>query len=711
MRDVTELVTRARGGDREALAALVEAVQDDIWRFQLSRHRSAADAEDATQETFVRMMASLGELREPGAFRGWLYRIALNEALQSGRRRAAGEKALAASASINTKEEETVDRSELRQAVRRAVGGLEEELRTAVELRYEHGLAYADIAQAMDCPEGTVATRLRRAHEKLKQLLAGAGVMVALAAIEAELSAAPGVAAPPRLTGRLSRMAREGRSPGSPVPTGPRPRTVAAGFALTALLAAIVAWRAVVASKDTDDGTASLPGTVARAAAPAAGEAGAAPADPTKPAPVVPPPTEAASARVRVRVVQRGNGEPIPGAAVTLVPAGEWAVKPAPVTGTTDAHGEWVAAVANGPWQIEARGPGFLFTTIDNLVRRGRAEAVTAEGEPAPEEGEVRQQLEFRATGGSEVTRDVRLSPAARITCRVVGSSGLPLAGVTVTRGHQTIIFGEVTCGFDDKEYLPLEQKTDSEGRFVLDGVHPEGTLRLSLRFPGYATRDLDLPLAETGEQTLRMLEARRIDGTVTDAFGRPIAGVRFLFRPDVAATDTALKALAGTTDELGAYAFEAGEAGARMLVAWAPGYVPTVVDLMKAPPGRLNITLPRAEGTLRGRVLSGKAEVPLAGARVAIARMVVAGTEGDIEIVYHGEGAFWLPLDGTHGRALLSKKESAPSVLTAEDGTFLLEGIPPGATIGVSHRDHGLEELRVPASGTIEVRLAKFHE
>ncbi|MBI2923089.1 MAG: sigma-70 family RNA polymerase sigma factor [Planctomycetes bacterium] len=87
MRDVTELVKRARGGDREALAALLEAVQDDIWRFQLSRHRSEADAEDATQETFVRMMSSLGELREPGAFRGWLYRIALNEALETGRRR------------------------------------------------------------------------------------------------------------------------------------------------------------------------------------------------------------------------------------------------------------------------------------------------------------------------------------------------------------------------------------------------------------------------------------------------------------------------------------------------------------------------------------------------------------------------------------------------------------------------------------------------
>ena len=709
MRDVTELVTRARSGDREALAALVEAVQDDIWRFQLSRHRSEADAEDATQETFVRMMSSLGELREPGAFRGWLYRIALNEALETGRRRAAGAKALAASASMGTREEETVDRSELRQAVRRAVGGLEDKLRTTVELRYEHGLAYADIAQAMDCPEGTVATRLRRAHERLKQVLAGAGVLVALAAIESELSAAPRVQAPPRLAGRLSKLARENRLGEPPVAAGPRPRTVVAGFALTAILAAIVAWRFGFGSKPEAGGSASPSGTVARAPAPPSGEAGAAAGETAKPAAPAPIPPEAASARLRVRVLRRDGGEPVAGAAVTLDRGGERPGTRPAVTGTTDAHGEWVADVEAGPWGISARAPGFVGTRTDCLVRANRANLDVGEDEEPPDPVPIYDEFRVTATAGMETARDIRLSPAGSLTCRVVTPSGLPLAGVAVKRGAQTLVIRECRFSFDDEHYLPYEFLTDSEGRFTVEGFVPEGTLRLSLHRPGLATRELDLNLAATGEQTLQMNEARSLDGIVTDPFGRPLAGVRFLFRPDLSAADTSLKALPGTTDEVGRYAFDAGEAGVQMLVAWAPGHVPTIVDLTKAPPGRLNITLPVAEEKVRGRVLSGKAGVPLAGARVTLSRMEFAGTEGDVELVFHGQGAWWVPREGIRGYAVLSETEAPPSVLTAEDGTFTLEGVPPGASVGVTHEEHGAQEFVVPASGTLEVRLGKL--
>ncbi|MBI2923090.1 MAG: carboxypeptidase regulatory-like domain-containing protein [Planctomycetes bacterium] len=304
-----------------------------------------------------------------------------------------------------------------------------------------------------------------------------------------------------------------------------------------------------------------------------------------------------------------------------------------------------------------------------------------------------------------ETARDIRVSPAGRMTCRVVNAAGIPIAGVSVARGPQTLRIRECTFSFDDEGYLPGEFRTDSEGRFNLEGFIPEGTLRLSLRHPGLAPRDVDVDLAGKGEQTLRMTEARPLAGSVTDAFGRPVPNVRFLFRTDLSDVGASLKALPGTTDELGRFAFEAGEAGSRMLVAWAPGHVPTTFDLSKSP-ARLNITLQAATGKLQGRVLSGKAGVPLAGARVTLSRMVFPGAEGHVELAFYELGAWWRENEEIRGYGVLSEGEVPPSTVTAEDGTFTLEGLPPGASVNVSHEGHGTQEIVVPASGTLEVRL-----
>jgi len=78
-----KLVEQAVRGDRDALAALVAEVQADVWRLMLSQLRNTADAEDATQETFRQAVASIRDLREPRAFAGWLYRIALDKAREA----------------------------------------------------------------------------------------------------------------------------------------------------------------------------------------------------------------------------------------------------------------------------------------------------------------------------------------------------------------------------------------------------------------------------------------------------------------------------------------------------------------------------------------------------------------------------------------------------------------------------------------------------
>ncbi|NUN50930.1 MAG: sigma-70 family RNA polymerase sigma factor, partial [Candidatus Brocadiae bacterium] len=191
MKPCTDLVIRARSGDRAALEPLFREVQGDVFRLLLSELRNQADAEDAAQETFRQAVESIGSLRDPGAFPAWLVRIALEKA-RTLRRRAtaeqrAGEEKARRSGTQGEEATMQAERNELGGRVRSAVDGLEPELRTAVRLRYEHGMTYEEIAEATDAPGGTVAWRLSEAHRRLQRVLAATGVVLAIAALEREL--------------------------------------------------------------------------------------------------------------------------------------------------------------------------------------------------------------------------------------------------------------------------------------------------------------------------------------------------------------------------------------------------------------------------------------------------------------------------------------------------------------------------------------------
>ena len=184
MKSCPELVNGAqRDRTAESLGALIAATRDDVFHF-LGRHDGdAADAEDATQETFRQMSGSRPSLREPAAFPGWIHRIALRAAHETIRGRGARRK-LAEDLSRNAPATEEAamsdaERRETRGIVRSAVDALDADLRATVILRYEQGLSYAEIADAMECPEGTVGKRLHTAHERLQKSLAGAGVATA----------------------------------------------------------------------------------------------------------------------------------------------------------------------------------------------------------------------------------------------------------------------------------------------------------------------------------------------------------------------------------------------------------------------------------------------------------------------------------------------------------------------------------------------------
>lgn len=187
-----ELVTRAQNGDKKAFELLVVKYQRRIARLLSRLIRDPIEIEDVTQEAFIKAYRALPSFRGESAFYTWLYRIAINTAKNylaaNGRRPqiATGygedeDESLDVTEQIpdfNTPESELSNR-QIVSTVNEVVDGLPEELRVAITLREMDGLSYEDIASLMNCPIGTVRSRIFRAREaiaaKLRPLLESVG--------------------------------------------------------------------------------------------------------------------------------------------------------------------------------------------------------------------------------------------------------------------------------------------------------------------------------------------------------------------------------------------------------------------------------------------------------------------------------------------------------------------------------------------------------
>ena len=183
-----ELVRRVQKGDKRAFDALVLKYQQRIIKL-ISRYvRDQDEVLDIAQETFIKAYRALANFRGDSAFYTWLYRIAINTAknhLVAQSRRPPDTDIDAADAvqydmdSSKLREtdlpEQLVQRDKLEVAIYDAIAALPEELRTAITLREFEGMSYEEIAQAMECPIGTVRSRIFRAREaieaKIKPLL------------------------------------------------------------------------------------------------------------------------------------------------------------------------------------------------------------------------------------------------------------------------------------------------------------------------------------------------------------------------------------------------------------------------------------------------------------------------------------------------------------------------------------------------------------
>jgi RNA polymerase sigma-70 factor (ECF subfamily) len=178
-----ELVRRAQRGERGAFDLLVLRYQHKVIKLVARLLRDPTEAEDVSQEAFVKAYRALGSFRGDSAFYTWLYRIAVNtarNAMASRQRRPLDYEAELSEGEQSTVEsrlrhtdtpEATVLSEEIRETVNRAVAALPEDLRTAIILREVEGLSYEEIAAAMDCPVGTVRSRIFRAREAIDRSL------------------------------------------------------------------------------------------------------------------------------------------------------------------------------------------------------------------------------------------------------------------------------------------------------------------------------------------------------------------------------------------------------------------------------------------------------------------------------------------------------------------------------------------------------------
>ncbi len=174
------LVERVQAGDKRAFELLVMKYQRKVHRLLSRFIRDAAEVEDVAQDAFIKAYRALPQFRGESAFYTWLYRIAVNTAknfLVSQGRRAP------TSTDANAEEAETFDDADqlreistpesvlhgkqVAETVNRAMDELPEELKTAITLREIEGMSYEEIAAVMNCPIGTVRSRIFRAREAI----------------------------------------------------------------------------------------------------------------------------------------------------------------------------------------------------------------------------------------------------------------------------------------------------------------------------------------------------------------------------------------------------------------------------------------------------------------------------------------------------------------------------------------------------------------
>ncbi len=178
-----DLVQRVQNGDKQAFNLLVQKYQFRIKHLVGRFVKDESEQEDIVQEAFIKAYRAITRFRGDSAFYTWLYRITVNTAknylVASGRRPPARDVDLdevvhsrGADGLVETNAPDKIlENDQLVCAVKQAIANLPDELKEAIQLRELDGLSYEDIAQVMECPIGTVRSRIFRAREAIERAI------------------------------------------------------------------------------------------------------------------------------------------------------------------------------------------------------------------------------------------------------------------------------------------------------------------------------------------------------------------------------------------------------------------------------------------------------------------------------------------------------------------------------------------------------------
>jgi len=173
LQEAAEVVAACQQGDPVAQHRLYEASHQNVYRLMV-RMVGVQEAADVTQQVFLQAFRKIGQFSGQSQFGTWIYRVAVNEALQHLRR--------SKRSKMQVLEQEPTDRSpdghknvDDKELLEQALARLEPELRSTFLLREIEGLSYEAIAVALEIPEGTVGSRLNRARRELQRTLVELG--------------------------------------------------------------------------------------------------------------------------------------------------------------------------------------------------------------------------------------------------------------------------------------------------------------------------------------------------------------------------------------------------------------------------------------------------------------------------------------------------------------------------------------------------------
>lgn len=178
------LLEKAKAGDVAAFEELVGSYQKKMYNLAYRIVGNPEDAADMVQEALIRIFRSIAKFKEQSSFSTWIYRITTNVCLDELRRRK-NKKEFSLDQEIHGEDgdmkrqiksddispDSAAEQEELREIVNSAINSLPEDQKVVISLRDIQGLTYSEISQVLDCPEGTVKSRINRARNALKNVL------------------------------------------------------------------------------------------------------------------------------------------------------------------------------------------------------------------------------------------------------------------------------------------------------------------------------------------------------------------------------------------------------------------------------------------------------------------------------------------------------------------------------------------------------------